>query len=100
MFVKSIEAGLWGLLAGSALPGRSSVDVFGIWTGIAVISGVAALLGFALFRGASPDVVAATTAVAAGAILAMLADTMMPEAFERTTSPDSSPSRASSAPSG
>ena len=31
--------------------------------------------------GASPDLIAATTAVAAGAILAMLADTMIPEAF-------------------
>lgn len=31
----------------------------------------------------SPDVIAATTAVAAGAILAMLADTMMPEAFDQ-----------------
>ncbi len=31
---------------------------------------------------ASPDIVAATTAVAAGAILAMLVDTMIPEAAE------------------
>jgi ZIP family zinc transporter len=30
----------------------------------------------------SPEIVAATTAVAAGAILAMLVDTMIPEAFE------------------
>jgi len=32
--------------------------------------------------GANPELIAATTAVAAGAILAMLADTMIPEAFE------------------
>ncbi|WP_223763487.1 hypothetical protein NR800_17780 [Corallococcus interemptor] len=32
--------------------------------------------------GFAPEVVAGTTAVAAGAILAMLADTMMPEATE------------------
>jgi ZIP family zinc transporter len=35
-----------------------------------------------LFDGFSADVIAATTAVAAGAILAMLSDTMIPEAFE------------------
>ena len=36
------------------------------------------------FTGLPPDVIAATIAVAAGAILAMLSDTMMPEAFEST----------------
>jgi ZIP family zinc transporter len=49
---------------------------------IAVISGFAALLGYAVFGHFSDDVVAATTAIAAGAMLAMLADTMIPEAFE------------------
>ena len=34
------------------------------------------------FNQFSNDVVAATTAVAAGAILAMLSDTMIPEAFD------------------
>jgi ZIP family zinc transporter len=58
--------------------------VFGVWTGIAVASGLAALLGNVLLRTASPATIAAITAVAAGAILAMIADTMIPEAFERT----------------
>ena len=39
------------------------------------------MAGYVLFAGSSPQVVAATTAVAAGAILAMLVDTMIPEAF-------------------
>ncbi len=56
--------------------------MFGVWAGIAFISGVAALLGYAVFSRFSEDVIAGTTAVAAGAILAMLADTMIPEAFE------------------
>jgi ZIP family zinc transporter len=38
-------------------------------------------MGYTVFSGFSHDVIAATTAVAAGAILSMLADTMMPEAF-------------------
>ena len=41
-----------------------------------------ALAGYAVFSRFSADVTAATTAVAAGGILAMLADTMMPEAFQ------------------
>jgi ZIP family zinc transporter len=49
---------------------------------IAVVSGLAALVGYALFGQFSDAVIAATTATAAGAILAMLADTMIPEAFE------------------
>jgi ZIP family zinc transporter len=64
--------------------GRGKAYVFGVWGGIAVISGIASMAGFALFRGVSPDVIAVTTATAAGAILAMLADTMIPEAFEGT----------------
>lgn len=64
--------------------GRGARYVFGVWCGIAVISGVAGALGVLLLDGASPSLVAAITAVAAGAILAMVADTMIPEAFERT----------------
>jgi len=63
--------------------GRSRGYVFGLWAGIAVISGLASLAGYGLFSRFSADVIAATTAVAAGGILAMIADTMMPEAFEQ-----------------
>lgn len=70
--------------AGMKRKGRSARFVFGVWGAIAVASGLAALLGYLLLDGASPDLVAVITAVAAGAILAMVADTMVPEAFERT----------------
>lgn len=43
---------------------------------------MAALLGYAVFAWFSADAIAGITALAAGAILAMLADTMVPEAFE------------------
>ena len=62
---------------------RSSRYVFGLWGGIALISGLAALAGYALLDGASGGTIAFITAIAAGAILAMVADTMIPEAFER-----------------
>lgn len=70
--------------AGMKESGRSARYVFGVWSAIALASGVAGMLGCLLLEGASPEVVAAITAVAAGAILAMVADTMIPEAFERT----------------
>ncbi len=62
--------------------GRSAGYIFGLWGGIALVSGLAAFVGYAVFSRFSAEVIAATTAVAAGAILAMLADTMLPEAFE------------------
>lgn len=68
--------------AGMKRAGRRAGYVFALWTGIGVVSGVAALAGYVIFAGFSAEVIAATTAVAAGAILAMLSDTMMPEAFE------------------
>jgi ZIP family zinc transporter len=63
--------------------GRTARYVFGIWCGIAIVSGLAGLLGALLLESASPVTVAVITAIAAGAILAMIADTMIPEAFER-----------------
>ena len=45
-------------------------------------AGFASLLGYAVFDSASPAVLAFVLAFAGGAILTMLADTMMPEAFE------------------
>ncbi len=81
IFLSNIPEGL-SSSAGMKKAKRSARYIFGVWAGIALISGVAALLGYAVFSHFSGEVIAATTAVAAGAILAMLADTMMPEAFE------------------
>ena len=61
--------------------GRSKGYIFGIWGGIMLITGLGAFCGYTIFKNFSPDVIAATVAVAAGAILAMLSDTMIPEAF-------------------
>ncbi|WP_246389109.1 hypothetical protein [Microvirga mediterraneensis] len=68
--------------AGVRRAGRAMADIFGIWVGLAVASGGAARIGYAGFSGTGPAPIAVVTAVAAGAILAMLADTMVPEAFE------------------
>ena len=81
IFLSNLPEGL-SSSAGMKTAGRSARYVFGLWGGIALTSGAAALLGYYVFGQFSEEVIAATTAVAAGAILAMLADTMMPEAFE------------------
>lgn len=83
VFISNVPEGL-ASAAGMKRAGRSARYVFGVWFGIALASGLAALLGALLLQGASEATVAAITAVAAGAILAMLADTMIPEAFEDT----------------
>ena len=83
IFISNLPEGL-SSAAGMKTNGRSARYVFGVWVGIAVASGLAGLLGVLLLQGASPQAVAVITAVAAGAILAMVADTMIPEAFERT----------------
>ncbi len=70
--------------AGMKHNGRSAGYVFGVWVSIAVASGVAGLLGCLLLDGAPDATVSVITAVAAGAILTMVADTMIPEAFART----------------
>jgi zinc transporter, ZIP family len=55
--------------------------VLRIWVGVMLISGLAAAAGYALLDGASDDWVGLIEAFAGGAVLTMLADTMMPEAF-------------------
>jgi ZIP family zinc transporter len=45
------------------------------------MSVAAAAIGYGLLGDASPDLVASIQAFAAGSILAMLANTMMPQAF-------------------
>jgi ZIP family zinc transporter len=81
IFLSNIPEGL-SAAVGMRRAGRSARYVFGLHAGIALISAAAALAGYAVFSRFSPEVIAATLAVAAGGILAMLADTMMPEAFE------------------
>ena len=67
-----------GLRRGGMVTGR----VLGLWVVVAIASGLSALAGYALFDGASAGVLAFVTAFAGGAVLTMLADTMMPEAFQ------------------
>jgi ZIP family zinc transporter len=80
IFLSNIPEGL-SSSAGMKKAGRKASYVFAVWAGIAFISGIAAFVGYTVFSHFDAEIIAATTAIAAGAILAMLADTMIPEAF-------------------
>ena len=81
VFISNVPEGIaatTGLRAG----GWSKAKVYALWSGVAVVSAMSAALGFVLLDGASPHTLAFMFAFAGGAILTMLATSMMPEAYE------------------
>ena len=80
-FLANIPEGL-SSVSGMRHAGRSALYIFGVWGSIAFLSGSASLLGYAVFGSLPVHVTALTTALAAGGVLAMTAETMIPEAFE------------------
>ena len=80
IFLSNIPEGL-SSSAGMKASGRSAFYVFGLWTAVTLISGLASLAGYAVFAYLPPEIVTVTQTIAAGALLAVVADTMIPEAF-------------------
>jgi len=68
--------------AGLVASGWRKSRILWMWVAIALVSGLSSLLGYSLFQDASANTVAFVLCFAAGGILAMLAETMMPEAFQ------------------
>lgn len=83
VFLSNLPEGL-SSAAGMKTEGKTATYVFGLWTAIALTSAAAAAIGYVAFAGVTPAAVAFVQAIAAGAILAMIVDTMVPEAFEGT----------------
>lgn len=81
VFLSNIPESL-AAATGMRRDGRSTHYILGLWSAVMVASSLAAALGYAFLGDASGNVIASIQAFAAGAILTMLADTMMPEAFE------------------
>lgn len=69
--------------AGLRAAGRSTRSILLLWTGIAVLSAVAAGLGYLLVTHSPHAVVGGIQGFAAGAVLTMVASTMLPEAHEQ-----------------
>ena len=80
-FLANIPQGL-SSASGMRSAGRSRRYIFTVWLGIPVITAAAAALGALVLGSASNEIPAVILAFAAGAVLAMLAEAMIPEAFE------------------
>ena len=81
VFVSNVPEALSGS-AGLLAAGWERGRVFRMWSGVVVASVVATVAGWYLIDSIGNAGGAFVTAFAAGALLVMLADTLMPEAFE------------------
>lgn len=80
-FLANIPEGL-ASASGMKKSGRSAWYIFGVWGGITVLTGIAGMLGYSVFGSFPNSINAFIIALAAGGILSMVAETMIPEAFE------------------
>ena len=62
--------------------GRSAKAVLGVWVACATLLAISVVLGNLLAEGLNASILAVALGFAGGAVLASLADTLMPEAFE------------------
>ncbi|MBD81293.1 MAG: ZIP family zinc transporter [Crocinitomicaceae bacterium] len=83
IFISNIPEGI-SSSAGMKVAGRKPMYIFGIWLSIAIISGLSAALGYSMCNQIPLYMQSGIVACAGGAILTMLADTMIPEAYEGT----------------
>lgn len=87
VFLSNLPEGLSGARGMLAPPGAER-NRFGrgptlaLWAALALVCAVSSLAGYRLLGNSSSSVIATMLAVAAGAILAMVAHTMIPEAFK------------------
>ena len=79
-FLANIPQGI-SSASGMRHAGRSRAFVLGVWGIVVGVSTAASIVGAVAFVGTSDLFLGVVTAVAAGGVLAMLAETMIPEAF-------------------
>ncbi|GER24243.1 hypothetical protein NCCP1664_27380 [Zafaria cholistanensis] len=81
IFVSNLPEALVGA-ASMRSQGKSAGYVIGLWAGCGALLVFAVVLGAGPLSGAAPQTISLPLAFAAGAVIASLADTLMPEAFE------------------
>lgn len=84
-FISNLPQGL-SSASGMKQAARSTVYVLSVWIVIAPASGAAAAIGHAALGGAAAGLQASIKAFVAGALPALLAETMIPEAFDKAQS--------------
>lgn len=69
-------------ISGLRARGYRSKNIYYTWFGVALLTFVVAIFSYYFLNGIAANTIGILEAFAAGAILAMLADSMMPEAYE------------------
>jgi ZIP family zinc transporter len=80
IFISNLPEGL-SASTGLSSAGHGRGQIIGAWLVVVVVSSLVALISYGALGGAGPDVIAFMEAFAAGAILTMLADDMIPSAY-------------------
>ena len=81
IFVSNFPEALVGS-ASMRSQGRSTVSILGLWLACAALLVIAVVVGAGPLSGTDPETISVPLAFAAGAVIASLADTLMPEAYE------------------
>ena len=81
IFVSNLPEALVGA-SSMRSQGRSGGSIIGLWAICAVLLVAAVVLGAGPLSGTDPETISLPLAFAAGAVIASLADTLMPEAYE------------------
>lgn len=80
IFISNLPEGL-AAASGARNAGIPTKNTISLWVAVCLLTAFSSLAGFLLFKGMSTAVNATALAVAGGAIMAMLSDTMIPEAY-------------------
>ena len=83
VFVSNLPEAI-GSVAGMRQEGRRSPAILGLWVAVAVVCTVASVAGFLLADVTASSMTAAINGFAAGALLVMLVDSMIPDAAKDT----------------
>jgi ZIP family zinc transporter len=81
VFISNLPEGL-ASSTGLEAAGHGRGQIIGTWLGVAALSSLVAAISYAALGGVGDDAIAFIESFAAGAILTMLADDMIPNAYE------------------
>ncbi|MGL6298258.1 MAG: ZIP family metal transporter [Methanobacteriaceae archaeon] len=83
VFISNISEGLSSSTS-MKIYGWKKSSVFGLWLIITAMAGITAMIGYSVFSFLPPIILSTALSIAAGALLSMVADVLLPEAFEQT----------------
>jgi zinc transporter, ZIP family len=81
VFISNMPESIAGTI-GLRAAGKSRLQVFFLWLTIAIVCALSSVIGFEVFSNASTQWLSFIQAFAGGAILVMLANSMIPESYE------------------